>query len=106
MEFILNVQNKSIKKIAECIGYSLLLHPGKHHEYDFYLTRRIGELEHPHFHLRIVLIDGGEVGDKFDLSLCYKKPEHPDACHYKHRGNIIKEEALRIQRAIDAPQIF
>ena len=100
MEFIINIQQKSVMEMAKKIEY--VIH--SHHENNFSMARQVGSGAYPCFHLHITMINGGETGYKFVLHLDRRKMSDDRDCahHGEYRGEKIQKEMGRIKAAIDA----
>lgn len=100
MEFIIDMQQRSVRGVAEKIGYLIR----SHDENNFSMVRKASSGDYPCFHLHITMINGGEVGHRFVLHLDRRKmaDEHDCDHHGKYHGKAIQAEGKRIKSAIDA----
>ncbi len=99
MEFIVNMQQKSVREMAEKIGYVIV----SHDENNFSMVRKVNGRDYPCFHLHITMIDDGEMGHRFVLHLDRRQMSDDHDCvhHGEFRGRVINQEVKRIQSAID-----
>lgn len=105
MEFILKIPDKSIHDIMRQIGYqpaSFQSHLG--HDSEFSIVRKIVTNDYPRFHLYIILLNGGEIGHKFNLHLDQKKPSYEGSHAHsgEYHGELVEREAERIKNLISS----
>ena len=92
MEFTLMDLNHSVSDIERLAGYSLL---GSEYN-EFRLVRKINKGDYPRFHLLVKIINGGDRGHHFTLSV-----ERSSGLHNAiDKGSLVEKELKRIKASL------